>query len=129
MNDGQRCLGCTRPASTRHHVLPQQQIKRYVSALRREMPAGQKGLLRRLLADKRNLVPMCFPCHMAHESWSKRLTRDQIPKQAWDFARELGEWAVVALERAYPDVRCERNHSPRGADARPTGTDGANAHA
>lgn len=120
MNDGQRCIGCTRPASTRHHVLPRQQIKRHCAGLRREMSAARlKKLRKRLLADKRNLVPMCFPCHMAHENWSARLTRDQIPMQAWEFARDLGEWATVALERAYPapGVRMGGDHPSRDADA------------
>lgn len=94
MNHG-RCIACGQNGSTtRHHVLPRQNIVR-------EYRKGPH--LAALLRDPRNLVPMHFSCHLAHENWAPRLTRDQVPPQAWEFARELGEWAVVALERGYPD--------------------------
>lgn len=108
MTDYGRCLACGRPgATTRHHVLPRQVIRREGRSL---------GLrVRVLLADPRNLVPMHFDCHLAHENWAPRLTREQVPERAWQFARELGEWAVVRLERDYP---------VHDDDARPAAADG-----
>jgi hypothetical protein len=97
-----RCLGCAGPAANRHHVLAQTHLRKHA---RSECRPDKRAITNReaaLIADKRNMVPMCFDCHMSHENWSKRLTREQVPESAWEFARELGEWAVVRLENDYP---------------------------
>lgn len=83
-----RCAACSRRAVHMHHLIPKQ-------VLRRE---GRRSSM----SDPRVLLPLCFECHFNHESWARRLTRDQVPSSAWEFARELGEWAVVRLERDYP---------------------------
>lgn len=80
--------GCRKPAVHLHHLIPKQVLKR-------------EGA-RRYLADRRILLPLCFDCHFNHEAWSRRLRREDVPASAWEVARELGEWAVVRLERDYP---------------------------
>lgn len=90
-----RCV-CGKRAVHLHHLVPKQ-------VLRRELRHDR-------LTDPRNLLPLCFDCHFNHESWAKRLTFDQLPRSVFEFARELGEWAVVRLERDYP----LRNGGPAG---------------
>lgn len=93
------CIACMRPAANYHHVLPQSKIKVYARGMKRD---GINVDLPKLLLDSRNLVPMCFDCHQGHENWSRRLSREQVPVGAWEFARELGDWATYTLERSYP---------------------------
>lgn len=83
-----RCAVCPGKAVHRHHIIGRQSCKR----------EGYQGRM----DDPRNLMHLCFDCHMSHENWSRRLTRDQLPREAFAFARELGEWALVRLERDYP---------------------------
>ena len=83
-----RCAACGKRAVHLHHLVPKQ-------VLRREARRDR-------LTDPRNLLPLCFDCHFNHESWSHRLERHQVPAKTWEFAKELGEWAVVRLERDYP---------------------------
>lgn len=103
-----KCMigACPRRMAHMHHLIPQQTLVR----------EGHADKLR----DARNLVPMCFDHHLAHENWSghgrARLTRDLLPARVWEFARELGEWAVVRLEREYP----VRDHDARPAAANGT---------
>jgi hypothetical protein len=59
---------------------------------------------------------MCFECHFNHESWARRIWRDELPKSVWAFASELGEWAAVRLERDYP-VRERAPSAARGVRA------------
>lgn len=94
-----RCAVCSGKAVHVHHLIPRQVMKR-------------EGYCGRM-DDERNLLDLCFDCHMSHENWSRRLTRDQLPHEVLAFARELGEWAVYRLERDYP-VR-ERTPSAAGA--------------
>lgn len=84
-----------------HHWVPQQHLRAYVRGLRLD-PGIAKQYLRRLLKDERNLYAVCSSCHQNAEHGNTPFTREEIPASAWDFARELGEWAVVRLERAYP---------------------------
>jgi len=93
-----RCAICGRRAVHRHHLIPKQ-------VLRRE---GRRDRL----TDPRVLMPMCFDCHFNHESWARRIWRDELPASVWVFAGELGEWATVRLERDYP-VRFSRDDSVR----------------
>ena len=113
---GKVCIACGAPAANHHHVLGAQHLRRWAREQRgwerKERPYKTQAVLK----DDRNLVPMCFPCHMDHEAWARRLTRDQVPASTWEFARELGEWAVVRLERDYP---------VRGDTAGPAGAHGA----
>ena len=101
-----RCAACPRRAVHLHHLIPRQVLRR-------------EGMSR-YLSDPRVLLPLCFECHFNHESWSRRLTRDQVPAETWGLAREMGEWAVVRLERDYPRY---------GDHAGPAGDDGAGPRA
>ncbi len=87
-----RCALCPKRAVHTHHLIAKQVMKR-------EGYANQMN-------DPRNLYGLCWLHHMDHENWAghgaRRLTRDQLPHEVWAFARELGEWAVVRLERDYP---------------------------
>jgi hypothetical protein len=83
-----RCAVCPGRAVHQHHIIPRQVLKR----------EGYRGRM----DDPRNLMDLCFDCHMSHENWSRRLTKAQLPAEAFAFARELGEFAVVRLERDYP---------------------------
>jgi hypothetical protein len=85
--------GCGQRARTWHHWVPKH-------AIRREVPAGA---VTSTLRDERNLTPLCFRCHMDGEAvaGSRPFTAGEIPASAWEFARELGTWAVLRLEQ-YP---------------------------
>lgn len=102
-----RCVRCERRrADEWHHFLPQAQIKRYVLGRLRELGIERAiELLRGLLADGRNLVALCRDCHDAHEHTSARLTAEDVPSVAHEFAAELGpEWSE-RLRRMYPTGR------------------------
>ncbi len=94
------CAQCGWPAHHTHHILPQQKLKVHVRSMKY---AGTDLDLGALLDDPRNHMRLCQACHFNHEGWSRRLTRDQLPGSVWEFASELGPWAVYALERAYPE--------------------------
>ena len=97
-----KCAICNRPAVHHHHLIPKQ-------VLRRE---GRRDRL----SDPRGLMPLCFECHFNHESWARRITRDELPASVWAFARELGEPFVVRVEQDYP-VRERSTASARVARA------------
>jgi hypothetical protein len=83
-----RCAVCPSRAVHRHHVLSRQFLKR-------------EGYGDRM-NDPRNILDLCFDCHMSHENWSRRVTREQLPHECFAFAREIGELAVCRIERDYP---------------------------
>ena len=89
-----RCALCPARAVHQHHFLPKQVLKR----------EGHADKLR----DPRNLFGLCLMDHLDHENWAghgaRRLRRHHLTAGAWEFARELGEWAVMRLERDYPEV-------------------------
>ncbi|HZR08946.1 MAG TPA: hypothetical protein VFA79_10220 [Myxococcales bacterium] len=88
-------------ATSWQHWLPQQALRVYVSGLR--LPESEaRAVLRRLLADERNLSPFCHRFHLASRGGRELFTREMVPVSAWEFARELGEAYVARLERAYP---------------------------
>ena len=96
------CVLCATRAGHRdpHHLIPQQSLRRHVASLRLdEMPA--RRLLRVLLSDVRGGVALCRSCHANVEAGSIPLPRGKVPDVAWIFAAELGDWAVVGLERTY----------------------------
>lgn len=99
-----RCALCPRRAVHRHHVLAKGRLKR-------------EGYAGAVLRDPRNLMDLCLECHFGHENWRPRIARHLVPVAAWVFARELGEWAVVALERAYPEANVRSSGHPPGCDA------------
>lgn len=84
-----KCAVCPAKAVHRHHILARQFLKR----------EGHKARM----DDPRNMLDLCMDCHFNHENWSRRLTREQLPHGCFAFARELGEFAVVRLERDYPE--------------------------
>jgi len=71
-----------------HHVLD----KRLLRA---------RGLLH-LVWDPRNGMFITAAVHGGHTSRMAPITRDKIPEAAWQFAREVGPWAVARLESDYP---------------------------
>lgn len=95
------CHLCTRSQANGvlvdcHHVIPQRVIRRWVETRIHEGrdPVDDRPLLlRRLLWDRRNRMPLCRPHHDAVETRALVLTRDRVPGETWEFARELGlEW-------------------------------------
>ena len=97
-----QCAKCPRRATSWHHLLAQQHIRSYAITLR--LPdAEERAVLRVLLPDERNLLPMCDTCHMAEEHSPRVvLTAADVPPAAHAFAAELGpEWAE-RLRRTYP---------------------------
>lgn len=79
----------TRAESEVHHVLPK-------SWLRRE---GRHDLV----WDPRNAMILAKTDHDRHESAMKRIPRSRVRTETWAFAREVGQSAVVRLERLYPE--------------------------
>lgn len=102
----ERCAGQehSRGATCHHHWLAQEFIRVYVRGLR--LPEDRaRRLLGALLADERNLSPLCTPCHEEHEQTTVVVfTAADVPASAHEFAAELGsEWAE-RLRRAYPEA-------------------------
>lgn len=96
-----RCAVCGARAVQRHHVIAAQHLRRWARSqewTKKERPRRTQALL----TDPRNLMAVCVACHMSHENYSRRMARAQVPDAAWEFARELGDWATVRLERDYP---------------------------
>jgi hypothetical protein len=77
-----------------HHVTPQEKIREYA----RTLGAGRL-VLRRLLWDKRNGLPLCRRCHDLHTRAVTRVPLKLVPAGAVDFARELE--LDYLLERNY----------------------------
>lgn len=99
---GARCAQCRQKGCQGHHVLAQQHIRDHVRGLRLD-DAEAFALEERLLSDRRNRLPVCPDCHYGHEyAPDARLPRRLVPASAWEFAAELGTWAVVRLEGDYP---------------------------
>lgn len=75
-----------------HHVIPQRLIRRYVGGLGLD-EADTILLLRRLLWDKRNRLPLDRRCHDMLERSQVRLSGDLVGEPMREFARELGlDW-------------------------------------
>ena len=82
-----------------HHVIPARHLRRFVSAMRLEEEKAETMLLV-FLYDRRNGVCVCRDCHEDHEKAVRRIPRSVLPKEAFQFAREIGrEWLI---ERLYP---------------------------
>ena len=94
---GWRCAVCgerqRRERLEGHHVIPQRLIRAHVRSLAHTLKlpdAEAVVLLRRLLWDPRNGVPVHRECHARLE---RRFATIVPSDEAWDFARELGlEW-------------------------------------
>lgn len=88
---GRRCVHCGKPAQVAHHAPRRQVIERRLG--------GDPW-------DPRCGVPLCDPCHELHHApgvaIDRRVRRSELPDSVWAFVRDLGEPAVVALEREYP---------------------------
>lgn len=94
---------CGHQAQSWHHLLPAQSIRVYVRGLRLSEGAS-RALLRRLLADPRDLAATCLSCHMAHELHVRPLTASQVPDEARELAAELGAECSERLNRHYPEA-------------------------
>lgn len=91
-----------------HHVVRQQVLRRIAKATHRRTGEDYFTVEQRLLWDRRNLMPICDPCHEAHHppARSRRITRAEVRRaapQVEQFARELGREAVNDLDREYPE--------------------------
>jgi hypothetical protein len=102
--------GTTRRRREAHHLLAQEHIRTWVTSLRMGDEKAERAYLRRLLSDPRNGVAACPTCHQQVEGRSVPLPRSKVPPEAFAFAAELGEWAIVRLEREYP------NHQRAGGE-------------
>jgi hypothetical protein len=94
-----------RTATTYHHVVPQRWIRDHVRGLHIEDEAQERRLLRRLLRDPRNLVPLCDACHARQENpgiHCRPVRQYHFPPGLMTFAMELGDWCVARVERLYP---------------------------
>lgn len=81
-----------------HHVLYQKHIR-----ARARLEKWSAEQLRAVLSDVRNRLWVCSVCNQEQEHGPNRpMRRAHVPASAWEFARTLGEWAVVRLERDYP---------------------------
>jgi hypothetical protein len=105
---GRSCCTClardrVRKAVHWHHWIAQQHLRAYVDSLRIRDDGQKRALLRRLLHDQRNLSPVCFDCHDAHEHRvnGPKFTAADVPDSAREFAAELGAMYVVRLEHDY----------------------------
>lgn len=76
--------GCKARCAHVHHVLDQQQFPFLA-----------------LVED--NMVGCCADCNWSHHNASRRFPRSMIPPCTWRLAREVGETALVHLERYYPE--------------------------
>jgi len=89
---------------TGHHLLAQEHLRTHVAAMRLA-PSQARRVLRNLISDCRNGVPLCPTCHERVENRSLPFPRSKIPLVAWQMAAELGEWATVRLEREYLETK------------------------
>lgn len=72
------CASCGDPSLEWHHVVSVQRLRRLVLA----------DELNDAIADPRNLVATCRPCHERIERAMLQLTVDQLPAQFWRFVAE-----------------------------------------
>lgn len=101
---GGQCWVTHLPATEAHHIIKAQVLRRELAAI------VTRDQLARILGDPRNGLPLSDQPHDDHHAITitdKRLTREQLPWQVFDFARELD--ALVGhprfsawLERFYP---------------------------
>lgn len=86
------CVQCGNAALDWHHVVPQSRIQRFVLDTERQAA----------LQDRRNLIPVCRPCHDRIERAMLRVEPHQLPAGFWAFIREY------SLEVAVPRHLAER---------------------
>ena len=79
---GARCVICGEPATTVHHVVPQQRIKRLV-----------QGDLSRALTDRRNGVPVDEACHGPLDI--PTLREGHLHPGFWHFVVEYDLWQAL----------------------------------
>lgn len=72
------CACCGNPSLEFHHVVSVQRLRRLVLA----------DELNDAIADPRNLVATCRPCHERIERAMLHLTVDQLPEHFWRFVAE-----------------------------------------
>lgn len=100
------CVACGNQAQQLHHIVYQQHLRNEAGDLTPRGPKhkqGRKALAKQLAGDRRNLVPVCEPCHAAHHNGQHRLNLALLPDDAFTFATELlGEdRALEYLTRRY----------------------------
>jgi hypothetical protein len=78
---------CSRGRPHEHHLIPQQLLRRQHSTL--TWHGAQVRPLDELLADRRNLVRLCWDHHQLLHNKRLYIRRHQLPRGIGDFAREL----------------------------------------
>jgi 5-methylcytosine-specific restriction endonuclease McrA len=77
------CIVCDKPARDLHHVLPVRHFPELVN-------------------EVENLVAMCRPCHMNHESAFRRIYANELPACTVALVARLGGPYEVFFVRTYP---------------------------
>lgn len=54
--------------------------------------------------DPRNSLAVKKRVHLAHTAGDPKIARSFLPDRVWEFAREVGEWAVARIEEDHPEV-------------------------
>lgn len=89
-----RCFACGGRAVQRHHVVPKARLKmlhRSLSAAYRRGQGPRPWTKTKVLADERNLLPVCLKCHGQIEGASDmHVELAQVPPGFWSFVSEYG---------------------------------------
>jgi hypothetical protein len=87
-----RCFACGGRAVQRHHVVPKGRLKalhRTLSAAYRRGQGPRPWTKTKVLADERNLLPVCLKCHGKIEGPSDmHVELAQVPAGFWTFVSE-----------------------------------------
>lgn len=94
---------CGQPAVQFHHVVYQQHVRR---AFRGQHPSNTTPeyaeCIKKLLSDRRNMLPLCYDCHRRHHNRVAPISRSDLPDAAVLYAEELlGDYADDYLRRYY----------------------------
>jgi hypothetical protein len=89
-----RCFACGARAVQHHHIVPKARLKtvhRSLSAAYRRGQGPRPWSKTGVLADERNLLPVCLKCHGKIEGASDmHVELAQVPAGFWTFVSEYG---------------------------------------
>lgn len=98
--------GTDRRKREAHHLVECSALRQWAMSQRLD-PAEAWALERRLINDRRNALSLCKICHARATNAHARVSRSLLPPAVFEFAGELGEWALIRLEQAYPANRSD----------------------